>query len=578
MGYGRPKAPSPERAAGPSKVRPSRLRPARRTAACVRLAAAALFAAAALAGSAVLGSCALAEKARAASFSASIASIDQILSTSNPFPSQARDLGRRFGLAANDAKTDSEWLSLLKRARASDAAGDDRRFAAIADRARKARPKSEPVAAASALAYLREGRAADAIALFRGLLSPASRPSLWAEAFAASGAKGTSGAGGASGADYARFADASGDPSAYLGAVVASLAEGDGAAARLWMGKALAAGADPSPELMWDCGLFAELSARPDAGAGAADLAVMGDAAWMAGDGALAARRWERSIALMPRRSWKPYANLALASSDAEVEASYWARLKAAFLAGPSGPERDGALGAYAAHLARQGRDAEALALLRASSAPADAPGGLALLQTLIAGRAGNEGRLAAELERLAELRPEDGEVAAAAMRELAIREMYGELAVLSDGAAKRSLESRYGWYYRAAVLAARGAFKPAEDILMKSLAKAAPEGAAAGWYALGSLYEATGDPAGSAAAFARASELARGARDRGDSLKAWGRALGESGDAAGAAKAYKAAAEENPSDAEAAILARETGARDAGGREAGVSEAARKK
>ena len=119
-------------------------------------------------------------------------------------------------------------------------------------------------------------------------------------------------------------------------------------------------------------------------------------------------------------------------------------------------------------------------------------------------------------------------------MRELAIRGMYGEVALLREGASKKSLRIAYGWYYDAAVLAARGDFKGAAEILESAAGEGTGDTGSRGpaaSYALGSLYGAMGDPAKASAAFSRAVSAARGAKERGAALKALGRALGDSGD-----------------------------------------------
>ncbi len=458
-------------------------------------------------------------------------------------------LDRAFSLSYRTSREASDWLSILKRAKAAEAAGDSGRYAGAADRARKAFPTSEPIAAASAVAYLRGGRPADALVLFGGPISPDARPSLWAEAFLATPA--ASAHESAKSEDYARLADITGSPRPLLGAAALALAAGDRLEASAWLRKAMIGGIDPPPELLWDSGLYHELAARAEIGASAYELALMGDAAWMSGDPSLAKRRLERSIALEPKLSWKPYVDLALSSGVAsEAADSYWSRLKAAFLAGPAGPERDGALAAYAAELARKGRDTEALRAL----AGGEGSSGIAVLSLDIESRSMPEGKLAARFERLAAGWPDDADVQGAVLRVLALRGMYGELAVVREVSARKRLPIAYGWYYDAVLSAARGDYKTAAA----TIASAGQLGSApAGSYALGSLYGVTGDDAQSADAFARAADSARAGSERCACFKALGRALGASGDLAGAARAYRSAQDADPSDPEAAILAR---------------------
>jgi tetratricopeptide (TPR) repeat protein len=501
------------------------------------------------------------EQRLAAAFASSLSSLDEAL-----LSPQAKALDSAFSRAFRSARSPSDWLCLLKRAKASEAKGDAGRYEAAADRALKAFPRSDPVAAAAAQAYLRHGHPRKALSLFGRALSIEARPKLWAEAFLASmrepGFEATS-------SEYGRLADIAGDPGPFLGAAAAALATGDRLAAAAWLERARSGGAWAPPELLWDCGLYEELANRSDSSAGSAELALMGDAAWKSGEVELAKRRWARAIALGPSLSWKPYANLALLSgSRGELAASYWARLRSAFLASPPSPEREGALGSYAAYLAREGQDAEALSALKGGSAPGSsdstrsgASGRLAALELAIRGRSMPEGRYAVELERLASQRPDDSEVMGAALRALAQRGMYGEAALLEQGAARRKLPLEYGWFYGSASLAARGDYRGAVSAIRAG--GPGSEGAE-GRFALASLLSATGDPVGAAAEYSRAAATARGSRDKCAALKALGRELGAAGDSAGAARAYRGALAADPSDAEAAILARAILAKDA--------------
>jgi tetratricopeptide (TPR) repeat protein len=305
---------------------------------------------------------------------------------------------------------------------------------------------------------------------------------------------------------------------------------------------------------LWDCGLYDALANRSDASVGSAELALMGDAAWMSGDVELAKQRWARSIALKPSGSWKPYANLALLSgAKGELSETYWARMRSAFLSAPPSHERDGALGAYVASLAREGRNAEALSALKGGIAPeSPASGRIAILELTIRGLSMPEARYAAELERLAALRPDDSEVMGDVLRALSIRGMYGEVAVLRDGAARRRLPLEYGWFYEAEVLAAQGDY-PGAVSAIQGRAGASIEGDVA----LGGLYAAMGDPVKSAVEYSRAVAAARSGHVKCTALKALGRELAASGDAAGSARAYRDALAADPADAEAALLAR---------------------
>ena len=250
----------------------------------------------------LLASCgAMAEKRRGEAFAASISAIDASLGAKD-----TKGLDAVFRRAAKAARIDSDWLRLLKRAELAQGEGDEGRYPKIADLAVKAHPRSEPVAAASAHAYLRNGLPLKALALFSGALSSEARPALWAEAFMASmslpGFHATP-------ADYGAFAEAIGDPRPYRAAAALALAAGDRTAAQAWLEKAIAEGSRPPAALLWDCGLYEALAARTDDTADAAEVELMGDAAWMAGDAELAKRRWSRAIAGADRDSLPPGAS-----------------------------------------------------------------------------------------------------------------------------------------------------------------------------------------------------------------------------------------------------------------------------
>jgi hypothetical protein len=490
---------------------------------------------------------------RAPAFESALRSIDSAISSSS-----RPALEPAFAAAYRNAAGPGDWLSVLKRARASEASGDAGRYAQAASLALRAAPKSEPVVAAAAHAFLRSGTPERALTLFapRGKkgaaasLSPDARPELWAEAFARAGS-----AESATVRDYARLASIAGDGTPYLGAAALAAGGGDLAEARYWLDKAIGEGAEAPSGLMWDCGLYEELARRTDVSAGSEELAVLGDSAWRSGDSALAKERWERSIALGPRRSWKPYAALAISNGAAsESSRTYWSRLRAAFLSGPAGPERDGALRAYASELAREGRDSEALRLLDGSEASEADKGSLQALAVAIRGRSEPEGRLASDFARLAEERPGDPVVLGARLRLLAERGLSEELAQAYAAAAKRGVEPEYGWFYAAWTLASAGESALAADIVAKRGSDAAGPAAS---FALASLRAALGQYLEAAELYDRAGSLAQDGRSRAATLKGKGRALKAAGDSLGAASAFKAAAVADPEDAEAAVLAR---------------------
>jgi tetratricopeptide (TPR) repeat protein len=486
-----------------------------------------------------------AEGERAATFASSLASIDKRLDSSD-----SRDIDKAFADAYDAAGNSTDWLGILKRAeRAMDGRSATRRIEA-AKRALKAFPRSLALHSAAAYEYLRAGKAREALGLFDAVMPPDARSELWAEAFLSSSSADAE----AKPSDYARLAEATGDPKPLIGAAAASLASGDRLAASAWLQKAMAEGASPPSELLWDCGLYERLAARPDASLSADELELMGDAAWKSGDPDLAKRRWTRSIALGPKASWRPYADLALLSGgESEAAESYWSRLRAAFLADPASPDRDRALCAYAAHMARTGQSDEALKVLKGGGDS----GAVAALKLEIGSASMPEERYAVELERLASAHPDDPEVMGIALRELSRRGMYGEVALMTEAAARRKLPLRYGWFYEATARAARGDYAAAIEILRSGAGGRADAEAS---FALGSLLAEKGDHAGAVKEFSSSAATARDGKDRCAALKSLGRELAASGDPAGAKQAYKRAKAADPSDAAAAMLARGSG------------------
>jgi tetratricopeptide (TPR) repeat protein len=494
-----------------------------------------------------LSSCKAAlEKRRETAFTASLVFIDALgASSSTP------DIDKAFMKAYRKAGRAPDWISVLKRAEASSDKGRDPRCAEAARLAVTAFPRSASLRAAAAHAYLRCGKSGDALALFGESMPPDSRPELWAEAFLSAGLSANRAA---RPSDYARLAEAIGESRPLVGAAAASLAAGDRISASAWLGKALEGGASVPTEILWDCGQYAEIARRPDFSVDATELELMGDAAWKTGDVETAKRRWARAAAISPKSSWRPYANLAMLSgTDGSLAESYWTRLKSAFLSEPPSLLRNEALGAYAAHLARAGRVKDASAVL----GDGEESGRLAVLRLSILSLSMSEERYAIELERLAARRPDDAVVVDSALRELFRRGLYGEVDLLRRNAAGRKLPLEKAWFYEAATTAARGKYPSAASLIVA--ADGGPS-SAEGFFALGSLHAALGDRGAAATDFACAAAMARSDRDKSAAYKAEGRELAASGDAPNAAKAYKRALAAEPSDAEAAILARGSG------------------
>ncbi len=512
---------------------------------------------ASLALAAAIAALALSAAIRAPAFEAALKDIDAALS--GPEPSRADG---PFESAYRLASGSGEWLSVLKRSRRAEACGDAGRYAATASRALGKLPASEPILAAAAHAFLRGGEPEKALALFEGAagaarpsrkraaLSPEKRPALWAEAFLRSRSPAVA-------RDYARLASILDDGTPFLGASILSMAEGDVAAAKYWVGRAMGQGARPSADLMWDCALYEELSRRPVEEAGARELAMLGDAAWKAGDHSLARERWMSSVAAEPRRSWKPYAALALSAGDAESARSYWSRLRAAFLSGPRGESRDGALGAYAAMLGREGRDSEALALLAGAEGDEGRGGALLALEWALRAKSEPEARVAAGYAALEERYPRSAAIVEARLRFLAERGFAEQLAQAYEAASRRNALPALGWFYGAWVLTARGMAKEAAELVAR---RGSDESGPAAAFALGSLKAELGLVAEAAPLFERAASLAPAGAARAKALKAKGKALRAAGDVEGAAAAFRAAALADEGDAEAAVLARSLG------------------
>lgn len=536
----------------------------------------------------------------------------------------SRELDKAFEPAFRRAKGSTEWLSVLKRAAQADAraarggtgvgspaGGAAARGPAAAERALKAMPGSEPVAAAAAYLFLRGGAPEKALALFKEALKPEDRPELWAEAFLASLRAGARPSPEEAPAAYDRLARVLGDPRFFADSAAASLAAGDGFAARATLGLAIQRGAAPPDELLWDAGLPALLAARPDEGAGPERLRLLADAAWLSGDAALAKARWERAIFLAPKASYKPYASLLAAEAAEAAKAAALAALDDASRAGraparayddsvappfsfdpsapplraaPAGaagpsakgegrfprsagrvssadyerltllfPDESAPKALYAAALAREGRGAEALDLLL--SGGDEAQDSLSA-RVALAATAGSwpEDRLASQALRLAESRPEDGELLDSVLRLLLERGRSADFLVLFRAAESRGLSYPRRAFHAAAAAALAGDYRAAVALLEKDgPSEPGPEAA----FALGLLYSRLGDQALAADRLAVALSAARSGAERCRTLKATGDARAAAGDPEGALAAYRAASAADPGDAEAASLAR---------------------
>lgn len=506
----------------------------------------------------VLFSCSI---LRPESFDRALARLDGALASSSRGPA----LDAAFETGYHAASTSSDWLSMLKRAREVELAGDKGRYQRAAERALGASARSEALAAALAHAFMRSGEDAKAYALFKDRLSPDSTPGFWAETVLALSRLSRLPPGTLRASDLERLAGLAGQPRLLVNATVLYLAEGNVEGAGKAAARAIASGADPGSELLWDSGRFQELAGRREApsdgsegkGAAARDLALVGDAAWRLGDRGAALRSWERSIALDPRASWKAYANVAILEEERaggqDRAASYWNRMRAAFIAVKLDSVDTGALSAYAAHLARDGEPSAALSLLR----PYMDKSGPGMLALAIQGRSWPPERYAAEAMRFADAHPDDGPSLEEALSVLAVRARFEDLAALFEAGSRRKVGFDRSWFYSAVLKTARGDYRGAAAILEKEgPAVPGPEAA----FALGRIYRVLGDPAKAVARFEVARDSSRDGREKARALKELGRALSDSGDQGAAASAYRAAARADPMDPEAALLAQDPG------------------
>jgi tetratricopeptide (TPR) repeat protein len=473
-------------------------------------------------------------------FSRALATLDEALGAKD-----VRRLDDAFRRAYKRAASSADWLSILKRARAADAGGNDGHFLDAARRAISAMPSSEPVAAAAAYAMLRCGEPLAALALFRGALSAETRPALWAECFVAAARKGRLGGYCPGSADFARLAEILGDARPYAAAAALAVSAGDVTKASAWAERATEAGLELPVALLWDCGMYESLARRSDASASSADLAIMGDAAWLSGDPELALLRWEASIRANPRASWKPYVKLALISGDDARAESYRGRMRAAFLEGSrASPE---AAVALASVLAAKGRDAEALAILSPFSSNTAA----AALSLRISGASRPEGRLAADAFRFAE--SGSGEASGYALAILAAHGRVDDMLALYDVAEQKKLTYPDRWFYAAAAATARGNYSAAAAAIEEAGSDARlPEAS----LALGIVYRAMGDRGKAASELRYAASASGDPALRCAAFKELGGALGDAGDSQGAAVAYREAAAAAPRDTEASMLA----------------------
>ncbi len=479
--------------------------------------------------------------ARGGAFDAALAALDSAMDSGT-----AKAVDSAFSRAYGKAAASADWLSILKRARVESRAGTGRLVEA-AVKASRSKPATEPVAEACAWAFLRSGKPREALALFGDTLPRERHGGLFAECLAAAARAGLVTATEVEPVDFASIADATGRSEPLAGAALIALAHGDLPAAASWAARAREGGFRVPASLLWDCGLYAELASGPDRAEGsepdAIELAVMGDAAWKVGDLGLARTRWMDSLALDPRSSWRSYEKLAATAAGPSEAGSYRSRMKAAFVDAPR-PAAEAAV-AVALPLVASGRGAEAATLL----APFGADPAAQALRLRAESLAWPPGRTAAEALAMASKggAAETG-YALAILFEIGA---FEDLLALFDSAEARGTAYPDRWFFEAAARAARGEFARAA-----AAAEAAGRGPEAG-LAAGVAYRAARDPRKAAPLLEAASKGLAGPAARCAALKELGGALRDAGDADGSAAAFKAAARADPSDSEAAQLAR---------------------
>ncbi|MGO8694215.1 MAG: tetratricopeptide repeat protein [Rectinemataceae bacterium] len=485
---------------------------------------------------------------RESRFAASLERIDAALAAGRP-------AGAEFSASAGDAAGGADWLSLIGRALRAESTGDRGRAADIARKALAGAPGSETVAFGAAYAFLRSGDPAAALALFPSRLSRSIRPDLWAEAVVETARQGPLGASNLDADAFSSLGAITDDPRLYISAAVKSLAERNSAGAGTWLERAIEGGATPDVALMWDCGLFEELAARSDAGAGPEELCIMGDAAWRIGDFAAAQERWERALALNPRVSWKAYLKLALlAGTGTELQTSYFARLHSSFVDLPQARADPEAVAAYAAFLARSGAASRALTMLEPYSQN-EIAGALALT---IEGMSWPEDRLVSAAENFAAVRPQSGRALGFAMRILFERGRFADMAVLYRAGEARGLIYPYRWYYGAAIDAAYGRYSASAAKLEAGEGKApASDAGPCAYFALGTLDLRSGNAERAIDYLSKARDSASEGKSRCAVLKELGRAHLAAGDREEALASWREALRSDPRDPEAALLAR---------------------
>lgn len=516
----------------------------------------------------------------AAAFRSKLRNLDRVLDSAAA-PQEA-SFGPAFARVERAARTAEDWLSLMKRARRSEAMGDRGRLSLVAGHALERAPASEGLRACIADAFIRNGQPARALALFGQGLSREARPDLWAEAVIASLEGGSLPPALRTAATFGSLAEITGDGRLFIDAAALSLSEGDRLAARAWLDRARGEGRAAPAALLWDSGQYRELASLEKRLPSAAELKLMGDAAWVLGDLEGAERRWRNAIAADPESSWRSYASLAAldggtvtadqpglfddAGNFRELDDSSLgfelrsqpqradaARLYREMLA--AFPGDPGARIAYGAALARAGRKGEAASFIeaKAGASMAESLDSRALREWLGVGAAlWPEGRLVAEIMRAIEARPDDAMLLDDGLALLLSRGYYDDfLAVHAKAEAAGRTYPRRALFDAYAAIAV-GDMERAAGLLADGGAGA---GGVEGLFALAILRGRAGDHAAAADILQKSLAVAGEPPLRCAILKELGRIEDVRGNARKANGYYAMAHLAYPSDTEAARL-----------------------
>jgi len=494
-----------------------------------------------------------------ADFSANLKRLDTLLSGDGREPSFSKAFSDSLAAASNS----SELLSVVSRAYGAEATGKSGLYLATAEAALVKAPRAEPILRIAAHAYLRARKPEKAFSLFGDVLSPEAHVDLWAEAFLSMVSIGSLPRGAASPEAYARLSRALGKERFYVDAALASMRSSDSFSARSYCLLALTSpDADFVPDaLLYDLGLYAKLSARIFAheslnGRPRPEMLRLGaDAAALDGQETLAITGWKRAISLDPRGSWESYVNLAEAlPSFADY---YWAAVAKAF------PDSAGALAARAAWLARRGKDVEALNTLArisprkkgqaTSAAQVTVEDRAAAIALIVNGRAWPEDRFSMEAVRFASERPDSGIALATALRIVLQRARSENFLALFEEGERSGLDYAHHAFYAAVAAILRGENDLALSLLLR---EGTVEPGPASRFAIGLLQLKAGrlDEAEESFVFARTASSS--GAERAEALKELGRLYARRGEESKAKASFRAAAQEDPSDAEAAFFA----------------------